>query len=398
MRFLATSHEIESTLMQLLRRCDHLRWAVAWASHGTSLFDLLKKNKHKIRQLTVGIHFYQTHPTFIAEFLDHQDVTFVMHPSGVFHPKLYYFESDAGGWDCLTGSPNLTHGAFTLNDEVAIHFSDKDVESSGVRETIAVTLDGYLSKAQRLTPKDLDAYRAIWQRQQRRIFPLSGHYGAPTKRPKKSIKSPLEVPLFTASWVEYFDLVKEDPEHTIEGRLAVLEEAHRLFSKHKHFHQMSNDERRGIAGFWKTHELDWLWFGSMMGAGYFKQAINHNSQQVSDALDEIPFTGEVKRSHFARYSALFRKAFRKAGVATATRLLAFKRPDYFVCLNSKNRQKLCKAFEISQSVTLDDYWEKVVERITDSNWWNAPEPTNLLERRIWRCRAAFLDVLFYDPT
>ena len=42
-------------------------------------------------------------------------------------------------------------------------------------------------------------------------------------------------------------------------------------------------------------------------------------------------------------------------------------------------------------------WEKVVERITDSNWWNSPEPTEGLARRIWRCWAAFLDVRFYKP-
>ena len=70
MKFLSTVNEIEATLKRLIRNCEQLRWAVAWASHGTSLFHLLKDNEDKIQQLTAGIHFYQTHPDFIRAFLE----------------------------------------------------------------------------------------------------------------------------------------------------------------------------------------------------------------------------------------------------------------------------------------------------------------------------------------
>ena len=110
-----------------------------------------------------------------------------------------------------------------------------------------------------------------------------------------------------------------------------------------------------------------------------------------------PLVGEVTEEHFDRFRALFRDAFQGSDLATATRLLAMKRPDYFVCLDSKNRDGLCKAFGISKNVSLDNYWPKIVARIIDSAWWNAPEPPEGLERRIWRCRAAFLDVRFYEP-
>lgn len=59
--------------------------------------------------------------------------------------------------------------------------------------------------------------------------------------------------------------------------------------------------------------------------------------------------------------------------------------------------KLCEAFRITKSIELDDYWEKVVERLTDSNWWNAEQPHDPQQKRIWLGRAAFLDVLFYEP-
>jgi len=75
MRFLRPPKDIEVELMRLIRDCITLRWAVAWASHGFSLFDLLAKHHKKIQQMTVGIHFYQTHPEFIAFFRTHDSVS-----------------------------------------------------------------------------------------------------------------------------------------------------------------------------------------------------------------------------------------------------------------------------------------------------------------------------------
>ena len=68
-----------------------------------------------------------------------------------------------------------------------------------------------------------------------------------------------------------------------------------------------------------------------------------------------------------------------------------------MCLDSKNRDKLCEKFKIPKNVGLDDYWGLVVARLMDSNWWNASEPDDPHQKRIWRGRAAFLDVMFYEP-
>ncbi len=396
MKFLKTQKDVESEIRRMLRTSTRLRWAVAWASHNFPLFDLLQEHRTKIQQVTVGIHFYQTHPEFIASFMDHDDVRFVMNPNGVFHPKVYFFEYENGEWECITGSPNFTRGAFTSNTEVAVLFGSADAGATAAHNEITTTLDEFKALGKRLAEKDLAAYRSIWQRQQRRLSSLSGNYSPPEKdiKPKRS---PLDAPSFAADWPEYFDSVKEDTVHKTEGRLAVLEEARRLFIDYPHFNDMSDKARKGIAGFGKTEQLDWLWFGSMIGHGYFKQAVIDKNPQIAAALDEIPLAGEVTQDHFDRYLKLFRNAFKNPGTATATRLLAMKRPDYFVCLDSKNRVKLCEEFGIAKSVDLDGYWEKVVERLTDSNWWNSPEPNDELEKRIWKCRAAFLDVRFYEP-
>ncbi len=396
MRFLATTSELDTTLARLLNRCERVRWAIAWATSNAPAFKALVKHSSKIDQLTVGTHFYQTDPEFIAVFLSHPNAQFVLNPSGVFHPKLYYFDHGGGSWDCLVGSPNFTRSAFTANSEASVYFGDRDVDSAAAHEEILDTLDRYQALGKSISPDDLEAYRSIWKRQQKRLGPLSGTYSSTTNS-KKPPRSPLDVPLFKESWTQYLRLVKEDTEHTTEGRLAVLEEASRLFKTHGAFKNMDDDARRGIAGFRRTDEFEWLWFGSMKGAGDFKQAVNQNNPEISAALDHIPLAGEVNRANFEAYVDTFRSAIDRSGIATATRLLAFKRPDYFVCLDSKNRKQLCEAFDIPQTVDLDDYWPKVIERVLDSNWWNSPEPAGGLERRIWRCRVAFLDVRFYWP-
>ncbi|WP_237225510.1 phospholipase D family protein [Rubinisphaera sp. JC750] len=395
MKFLRRSKDTEAELKRLIQHCKSLRWSVAWASHGFPLLDHLVKHTAKIHQLTIGIHFYQTHPDFIAAFMGHDDVRFVMNPSGVFHPKLYYFDLGDGNWECITGSPNFTHSAFHANTEHACLFSNIDVGAESNHREILLALDEAMVSGKTLSDKELAAYRSIWKRQQKRLGPLSGSYTPPEK--KKGKRSPLDVPLFVEDWDDYFNSVKEDQEHTTAGRLVVLENSRKLFSEHLHFGDMVDENRKRIAGFGSEPDVDWGWFGSMRGHGLFMQAVNQNSTDISDALDQIPLTGLVSQEHFDEYVSRFQKSFDKSGIATATRLLAMKRPDYFVCLDSKNRDKLCEAFDIPKSVDLDDYWEKVIQRITDSNWWNAPEPKDDLEKRVWKCRAAFLDVRFYDP-
>jgi HKD family nuclease len=396
MKFLSTPANVESEIGRLLRKCKRLRWAVAWASHNFGLCQLLEKHAAKIHQLTVGIHFYQTHPDFIAAFLNHPTVHFVTDLSGVFHPKLYLFEHGDGGWDCIMGSPNFTKAAFASNAEVAVHFDHQDAGAAQAYAELDATLDDFFSRGKAVDAKWLSAYRSIWQRQRRRLALLAGTYEAPetASQPKKS---PLDVPLFLEDWPTYFNSVKDDKKHSTQGRLTIMEEARRLFTAQPHFCDMDDDDRRGIAAIFETNALRWLWFGSMKGHFFFPKAVNENAQGISNALDEIPLTGEVTQSHYEHYVAVLRHAYKKPGIGTGTRLLAFKRPDYFVCYDAKNCDKLCEEFKITKWVDLSNYWKKVVQRIIDSNWWNAPEPTADLERRIWKCRAAFLDVRFYEP-
>jgi hypothetical protein len=138
-----------------------------------------------------------------------------MNPSGVFHPKLYFFEYESGDWECITGSPNFTHGAFTSNTEVAVLFGNQDVNAAVAHDEIIKSLDEVLLLGKYLSEKELAAYRSIWNRQQRRLSPLSGSYAQLCKDSKPK-RSPLEVPLFMADWAEYFNSVRVHSQKTVK--------------------------------------------------------------------------------------------------------------------------------------------------------------------------------------
>lgn len=203
----------------------------------------------------------------------------------------------------------------------------------------------------------------------------------------------LGVPILGKTWQEYYNCIKAKDRYW-KTRLKVTQSVRKLFNKHVHFYDMNYIERRKIAGLIK--ESEYLWFGSMIGAGKFWQAVKWNNKHLSQALDLIPDSGGISRDMYIKYIEEYRKAFPKGrdGIATATRLLTMKRPDIFVCLNKQNLE-LCKDFGTSISITYELYWDLIIEPIMKSTWWNAPCPNSPTELEVWQARAAFLDSIYY---
>ncbi len=396
MRILSNAQEIHKELKRLIRKYTKYNWAVAWASTSFDGFELLTKNKRRIHRMAIGIHFYQTHPDFIREFADVDGVKFIMRPDGLFHPKVYMFEDGEGRWECIVGSANFTRSAFSTNSEMAVLISSDDLGADEAYQDVVETIEAYWSEGRRVDRSDLASYADVWRRKRKSLESISGRYGDLNK----PVKSPMDIEIFKITWQEFFQRVQNDQHHSLHGRVKVLEAARDLFHSHSHFKDMTVEARKGIAGFGGDEEIDWLWFGSMKGAGYFKQAVNQNNDYISLALDQIPLEGSLSSKQYQGFADLFQKAFESggAGIATTTRLLAMKRPDYFVCLDSKNKGGLCKAFGIPKSIRFDNYWDLIVERIIDSVWWCSEEPTDPVELAVWNGRVAFLDSLFYDPS
>jgi HKD family nuclease len=403
MKVLSTPIEIHDEFIRLVAECTRFHVAVAWASVGFEAFDFLVAHRQKIRRMVVGTHFYQTHPRFIKEFRKHPRCRFVLKPDGVFHPKVYLFEKGEAAWECIIGSPNFTSGGMASNCEMAALITNEDNGAVEALDAVRESIQEFWNGGHRPSRQELEAYTAIWHQKRPTLKKLAGQFGNPGQDKHDLGKTPLAVPALQMTWPDYFRELErkseEVPDHfSVKGRLQVIEAVRSLFKEHTHFADMSLDERKQVAGIVARDGINFRWFGSMKGAGVFIGVLGTNSEQLSLALDRIPGRGRVSRDDYLAYVKRFRQAFpgRGYGVATASRLLAMKRPDTFICLDSRNRRGLCKDFNITQTVGFEDYWDSIIERVQEAPWWSSPRPTNGPERAVWEARAAFLDCLYYD--
>ena len=193
-------------------------------------------------------------------------------------------------------------------------------------------------------------------------------------------------------------LMRSKRVNALHTRIYIMESVQKIFRNRPNFKSTPLEERQIIAGASKDNDTDWDLFGSMRGNGRFVNRINNNDINISLALDLIPLTGTIRKTHYKKFLKTYIKAFPQggAGLATVSRLLAMKRPDQFVCINGKNEDNLRYMLDIKRSKTRHDYdwyWEKVIMRIHRANWWKAPRPPIYEELKvsIWLGKAAFLD-------
>jgi hypothetical protein len=363
---------------------------------------LLLRSHRKIRKGVVGIHFYQTDPEFILEAVGKRSIKFIMEPSGVFHPKIYFFEKTRKDWSCLIGSANFTASAFGRNTEALVLIDQKDDPTGSLASGVLDQIDRYWNAdaAMYADEVDLESYKRTKDIFKRPLEQAGGVFG-----PKKGKKALHEVELLNIDWLEFFTAVRRDTHHALDRRIKVLTSAHALFSEYGSLAAMPSDGRKGIAGFIETEDVRWGWFGGMRAPGHFKSLINRDPAMLSAALDEVPLEGPVYREDYASFVTHFKAAFRKRdgepfghGLGPATRLLAMKRPDYFICWNKGNSSGIGQALGLRMGRhDYDIYWDSVVEVICQSRWWKSRSPKPEDERAVWRGRTAFLDALYYVP-
>jgi hypothetical protein len=396
-KIIITATKLEKEFRRLIHEYDNFYWATAWAGHTSKSFNDLLKNRSKIRNLIVGIHFYQTHPDFIHPFINDKCVHFMQQPEGTFHPKVYLFTNNENKWELIIGSANFTNNAFSINTEASLLVSNLDSNSVDTYQDVLSLIKKSFEEGKIFSARDLKNYRVIWQNQRQKINSLSGQYGNKKKTPR-----PIhEIAVMSRNWEEFIDEVVNKSLDGLERRLRAIEIANDLFSKVNHFNELTENERKFIAGLPNKMNVKgaefWGYFGSMQGAGFFKNRIIENDENISKSLDQIPLSGQITKKHYQDFIKFFTRSFSGNYIATATRLLCMKRPEIFVCFDSKNRSALCKDFGIIQSnMDYERYWDDIVERIYDCEWWQNTNPKNPVEEKISQARAAFLDSLYYD--
>jgi hypothetical protein len=397
MRLLTNAEELSKSVRVALTKYRFLRWSVAWASYDFPLCKLLLRHRDRIEQLIVGTHFYQTHPDFLAALVDHANLRVVLLPSGVFHPKIYFFENDQADWACIAGSANFSDAAFARNVEFSTYFDSKAPNAADLYGQIREALDQHWVHGSKLTQTALRRYRVLRSHYRPKLIQMAGDFGARAEN-----IPPIEIDMFGWDWPSFVRRVRRDRRQDLVKRLAVLSAIRRFFEEDRQLVRMTVDQRERIAGIAADEDdLPWRYFGSMFPAGLFKNAFAERFHVLSKALDAIPLEGDVTRTHYDRYLTLFQRAFPSggAGVGGASRLLCMKRPDVFLCVNSKNRAGLCRALGIPKTdITYSTYWDEIVQRIQATAWWNTSHPRRGIETEIWRGRTALLDALYYDPS
>lgn len=398
MELITTSSQLENTFCSLLERYNEFYWLSAWASSSSVVFKKLITQKHKIKKVLIGIHFYQTDPKFIEEFIEEKNVKYILQPQGTFHPKVYLFYNSEKSWKVIIGSANFTQAAFSKNTEICSLLSSEDKDSKVFLDQLFKTIDYLWNTSQYFTLDELNSYKKVWANSKIKINSLSGTYGKKEKRKSSKVKPIYLVPITQMEWEQFIEKVTN--ETSLTTRLKVLSIARSLFHRVDSFQHLNDHERKFIAGLPNKlptdTDVDWGYFGSMKANGQYHQKIGHNNLHISNAIDEIPLVGQITKSHYLSFLTHYQKAFTGNFLGTATRLLAMKRPDTFICLDSKNRSALCKDFNIIQTgLNYDRYWNEIIERIYDSQWWLNPRPKNKIERQVSEARAAFLDSIYY---
>jgi HKD family nuclease len=405
MQLISNSKEIGKKLSQCIEKYQKYYILTAWASGNNPTFDILLDYEDNIQKMIVGTQFYQTNPNFIERFINSDKVKFMINSQkGIYHPKVYLFENNKNDWECLVGSANFTKFALSINNEIMINFNQDDENSNQILIDLKEQINNYWKISKSIDNDYFDKYKILFNKYKPILNKIDNKF-----TDKKSKKSIIDSKILILNWEEYFNEIQDDKEHSFGGRLNILETANNYFKEYGSFEKMDEYKRKQIAGFCydeNQENFDWDWFGSMKAPGEFKGKINKNNVHISNALDCIPLNGKVSHKNYKDYINNFRKAFLEKGgdgVATATRLLAMKRPDVFICLDSKNEDNLCDDFGIKiksmayKDERYEEYWTEIIARIQDTIWWQSEKPKDEIELKAWNGRVAMLDVFFYDP-
>ena len=392
---------MQTTLKRLIRDHDEIQIAVAWGYNG-ELADLLMANSVKFHSVTFGLNGFATSPDLVERLIGTKNAFIAKADKGIFHPKLYLFRTGDKA-EAIVGSANFTNGGLGLNHEACLHIEGS--VNDEIFGQIQRELSSYDVLKQHVTPVLADSYRRQFEAARKR----RGQRDPILPDDKKSGRG-LTSSLAMMGWDEFAVTAKIDPHHHFERRMKLLREIQRLFASVGRLSDLSATEWKGIAGTLGKPEKeaaglgdhDWGWFGSMGGNGDFAGLILKQDRQLGAALDCIPRKDPVTLEDFAEYCDKFRKAFVDAkahhvgGYPTATRLLAMKRPDTFVCANGKNKGNLAKALNFAPTtLSLENYWDRVIVPIQSAPWYNALRPEGD-DSELWDYRVAMLDTIYYD--
>ena len=393
---LSCAEDSLSALKKLVIWADEIHLAYAWvhSSNGKAAhWEPIPLNK--IQRAVIGIHFAQTEPLALRTLSKLSNALKVIADTkGVYHPKLI-IGIKGNSMAAILGSSNLTNGGFFGNTEI-------NVLIEGSKELAAMLklrnfMDEQWESPRAFVPdKDwFESYEVAYKNRPR-----------PPHAPKEKLPSATVIQSaneINVSWQDYYGLIVEQELRTIGKGYVVhvfdhedgsymqeVENCQKAFNKYASFAEMPEDRRKMVSG-WGGGTTGL--FGSMKGAGTFKNIVSEYPEIISKHLDVIPLKNNIPIGLISTYLTNMSKV---AGInlGTSTRLLGMKRPDYFLPINDGNKKRIREIFGPAPS-TASGYI-KFHEKLWSCPWFNSPEPTKKDELRVWRARVALLDAVLYE--
>ena len=390
---------IARRLKSLIQKHDSISIAVAWGDL-TGVAETLVTNKAKFGSVLFGLDFCATDPDLIDELVDVPNAFVAKKRSGCFHPKIFYFQTGTKA-EAIVGSANFTNGGLGKNLEASVHVKG-DAQDAFFGQ-VRAQLNRYEPLHRRITQPLAHSYRRqakVADKTPRPKSPVMPNEGYDWER--------INSPLATMTWKEFVRLVQKD-KRPLPKRMGLIREAQKMFVRTASFADLSIAEWKAVAGLLGKSEaedegldgFEWGWFGSMSRATEFSKAVGLQEPAIAQAIDLVPKRGGVTRDQFDDYVQTFKRALPTSvasnPIATATRLLAMKRPDFFVCVDAGNKPALAKALAFAPTtISLDNYWDRIIEPIQQAPWYNEPRSVGP-NRELWDARVAMLDAIYYAP-
>jgi hypothetical protein len=402
-QLITTSAALNKVFTQWCATADSIYIVTAWVDENCPALCALKaaitSGHARLRTLVVGLDFHQTSPSFLASFRSIVRIGTAPNPKGIFHPKVYLFQHK-DDFCCLLGSSNFTGGGFNSNTE--FNFCVTGKTSEPLYSDLLAAVHQQWDAARNIGRAELKSYTEEFKKtaaSRKQIAHYRPDRMAVTRdrqqrqREEQAQALPEDLNL---DWPQFAKRIKTAIakwQYENLGYLPTTNRCQELFRRYRRLSNMPLDGRKFIGGL--ANEAKW--FGGMNANGCFMHELITSPEHLDKALDKIPSTGPVSR---AQYES-FVKAYTRVcpGVGTASRLLAMKRPDLFLCLNNANRSGLAELFGLPRNRLrkFDGYWDLVC-LIWQCPWWQVDrQPKNKGDKAIWNARVALLDSFYYEP-
>lgn len=259
-------------------------------------------------------------------------------------------------YTAIIGSANLTNGGMFHNDECAVLFIEKD---DVLLDNVLETLEDYFGKAKIITEDIINEYSKEYK-------DIKKNNEIIQKRLEPTKQKIDEAPYINLKWKEVIEIIRENKD--LYDRIKVLDEIQNIFKNLEKNNKSLNDLMSHIFNKVIGYSGIYVFFGGLRC--YYKEP---NKKILSNYLGKIKL-GLISQTNILDIVEEYLQIIEKEdniGIATATRLLAVKRPDLFLCVNNGNQDSIKKlfGFEISGKSEIAKYIQ-LLKMIYNTDYFN----------------------------